>query len=48
MIDVISLCVAVGGVLIAILSHIRHSKCSNCIEIDTFTPKEEKSFLLNK
>lgn len=46
MIDIISLCVGIGGILIGILSHVRHSKCSNCIEIDTRTPKEEKKFLL--
>ena len=48
MIDIISLIIALSGLAVGILSHIRHSKCSNCIEIDTKTPQDEKQFLLNK
>jgi hypothetical protein len=46
MIDIISIIIASTGLLISVLSHIRHSKCSNCIEIDTKTPTEEKKILL--
>ena len=36
MVDVVSLCVALGGIIISVLSHIRHSKstCSKCCEVD--------------
>ena len=38
MIDIISLSIAIGAVLVGILSHIRHSECFG-IKIDTRTPK---------
>ena len=46
--DIITLVIAISALVGSIFSHIRHSKCSNCIEIDTRTPKDnEKKFLLN-
>jgi hypothetical protein len=38
MIDVISLSIAIGAVIVGILSHIRHSECFG-VKIDTRTPK---------
>ena len=38
MIDIISLSIAIGAILIGILSHIRHSECFG-VKIDTRTPK---------
>jgi hypothetical protein len=38
MIDVISLSIAIGAIIVGILSHIRHSECFG-IKIDTRTPK---------
>lgn len=38
MLDIISLVIAIGGLAVAILSHIRHSECFG-IKIDTKTPK---------
>jgi hypothetical protein len=37
MIDVISLSIAIGAIIVGILSHIRHSECFG-IKIDTRTP----------
>jgi hypothetical protein len=37
MIDVISLSIAIGAIIVGILSHIRHSECYG-IKIDTRTP----------
>jgi len=37
MIDIISLSIAIGAVLVGILSHIRHSECFG-LKIDTKTP----------
>ena len=39
MIDVISLSIAIGAILIGILSHIRHSECFG-IKIDTRMPSD--------
>jgi hypothetical protein len=38
MIDVISLSIALGAVLVSILTHIKHSECFG-VKIDTRTPK---------
>ena len=38
MIDIISLSIAIGAVIVGILSHIRHSECFG-VKIDTRTPK---------
>jgi hypothetical protein len=42
MIDIISLSIAIGAVLVGILSHIRHSECFG-VKIDTRTPKDSPS-----
>lgn len=42
MIDIISLSIAITSISIAIFSHIKHSKCLNCIEIETRTPLLQK------
>lgn len=36
--DIVSLIIASTSLTIAILTHIRHSKCMKCIECDTRTP----------
>ena len=38
-IDIISLIIACGAVVVSILGYIRHSECLGCIKIDTRTPK---------
>jgi hypothetical protein len=38
--DIITLIIAISALAGSILSHIRHSKCSNCIEIDTYEQKD--------
>lgn len=38
MIDPITFTIAIGAIIVSILSHIRHSKCLNCIEVDTRSP----------
>jgi hypothetical protein len=38
MIDIISLSISIGAVIVGILSHIRHSECFG-VKIDTRTPK---------
>ena len=40
MIDVISLSIAIGAIIVGILSHIRHSECYG-IKIDTRTPPKQ-------
>jgi len=40
MIDPISLSIAIGSIIISILTHVKHSKCSNCIEFNTYTPND--------
>jgi len=37
MVDIVSLIIAIGGLLVGILSHIRHSECFG-VKIDTRTP----------
>ena len=36
MVDIISLTIAIGSLLVAILSHIKKSKCSSCFEVETY------------
>ena len=45
MIDVVSLCIAVGAVAISIFSHIRHSRCLHCVEIETYQLRESYVFI---
>jgi hypothetical protein len=40
MIDIISLSIAIGAVIVSILTHIKNSKCCGVIEINTNDNKE--------
>ena len=46
MVDIISLVIAISGLLIGVLSHIRHSECFG-VKIDTRTPPNTPCYTTN-
>ena len=44
-ITIVAIISAVGALCMSILTHIKHSSCGPCIDIDTRTPLEEKKLL---
>jgi hypothetical protein len=39
-ISIVAIIAGIGGVVVALISHISKSKCLNCVEIDTYNPSE--------